>query len=216
MRGAAGMVENDWGKLRQSPCGRLNHRQDCHSPSALLESCSQHEGDGDPAHKAEFPLLRNPSTRRGRLLKRILPIVALAISTGSLAQALDSQTPLPTISLPADLQRILTDYETAWRARDAVTLSRLFTDDGFVLSSGHPPIRGRDAIKEHYSGAGGALSLRALAFATSGSVGYIVGVFSRSMGAPDLGKFTLTLQKRTDGRWLIVSDMDNGNQSPRP
>jgi ketosteroid isomerase-like protein len=30
-----------------------------------------------------------------------------------------------------------------------------------------------------------------------------------------MGKFTLTLRKGTDGRWLIVSDMDNGNRSHR-
>jgi ketosteroid isomerase-like protein len=30
----------------------------------------------------------------------------------------------------------------------------------------------------------------------------------------DDGKFTLTLRKDSDGRWLIMSDMDNGN-APR-
>jgi ketosteroid isomerase-like protein len=31
----------------------------------------------------------------------------------------------------------------------------------------------------------------------------------------DVGKFTLTLRKGADGRWLIVSDMDNGNRPSR-
>lgn len=29
---------------------------------------------------------------------------------------------------------------------------------------------------------------------------------------PDGGKFSLTLRTGADGRWLIVTDMDNGNQ----
>ena len=56
-----------------------------------------------------------------------------------------------------------------------------------------------------------ALALRALAFATEGTVGYIIGGYARETGQPDLGKFTLTLRKDADDRWLIASDMENGN-----
>ena len=35
--------------------------------------------------------------------------------------------PLPSVTLPAALARVLTDYETAWRARDAKALAALFT-----------------------------------------------------------------------------------------
>ena len=38
---------------------------------------------------------------------------------------------------------------------------------------------------------------------------------SRPQGRPDVGKFTLTLRKGADGRWLIFSDMDNGNRPSR-
>jgi ketosteroid isomerase-like protein len=117
----------------------------------------------------------------------------------------------PTISLPAPLARVLTDYEAAWRSKDAAALARLFAEDGFVLSSGRPPVRGRAEIERRYSGSGGPLALRALAFATDGSLGYIIGGFARQAGEPDVGKFTLTLRKGSDGRWLIVSDMDNDN-----
>jgi hypothetical protein len=82
---------------------------------------------------------------------------------------------------------------------------------------GVPPVHGRAAIQQHYARAGGALSLRALAFATSGDVGYIIGAFATAKGAPDAGKFTLTLKKDAGGRWLIMSDMDNGNsRGPGP
>jgi hypothetical protein len=43
-------------------------------------------------------------------------------------------------------------------------------------------------------------------------VGYIIGGYTRHRGDPDVGKFTLTLLQEPDGRWLIMSDMDNGNQ----
>jgi ketosteroid isomerase-like protein len=125
-----------------------------------------------------------------------------------------AQTPaasqLPSVQLPPPLARVLTDYETAWRARDAAALARLFVEDGFVLSNGRPPVRGHPAIERHYTGQGGPLALRALAYATDGAVGYIIGGFARRDGEADIGKFTLTL-RNDGGRWLIVSDMDNGN-----
>src|SRR6266853_4792684 len=101
----------------------------------------------------------------------------------------------PSIALPPDLQRVLTDYETAWRAKDAAALARLFAENGFVLSSGSPMVRGRAAIEKKYTGSGGPLFLRAVACATNGNVGYIIGGFTNRAGAPDGGKFTLTLQK---------------------
>jgi ketosteroid isomerase-like protein len=110
---------------------------------------------------------------------------------------------------------VLRDYESAWRARDAAALAALFAEDGFVLTGGSPPVRGRAAIEKAYTGAGGPLELRALAFATEGAIGYIVGGFAREKGQPDVGKFTLTLRRGTDGRWLIFSDMDNSNQRSR-
>jgi ketosteroid isomerase-like protein len=126
-----------------------------------------------------------------------------------------SATPLPSVKLPPELARVLTDYEAGWRAGDGEALARLFAEDGFVLPNGAPPVRGRAAIQRSYKGPGGALVLRAFAFATEGRVGYIIGGFSRQEGQPDIGKFTLTIRRGGDGRWLIVSDMDNGNRPGR-
>ena len=53
--------------------------------------------------------------------------------------------------------------------------------------------------------------LRAFAYAMHGGVGYILGGYTAKRGLPDSGKFTLTLRKGADGRWLIMSDMDNSN-----
>jgi ketosteroid isomerase-like protein len=41
---------------------------------------------------------------------------------------------------------------------------------------------------------------------------WIIGGFTSERGMPDEGKFTLTLRKDENGRWLIVSDMDNSNR----
>ncbi len=125
----------------------------------------------------------------------ILFLTALGLVTGGSAAPAVERPPQPTVTLPA-------------------ALAILFAEDGFVLSSGNPPVRGRAQIEKHYSGSGGPLSLRALAFATEGSRGYVIGGFSREKGEPDVGKFTLTLRKGPKGRWLIMSDMDNGNSRP--
>jgi ketosteroid isomerase-like protein len=141
----------------------------------------------------------------------VVSVVFLAVSSA----AADQSSPQPpSVKLPHDLARVLTDYEAGWRAGDGAALAQLFDEDGFVLPTGDPAVKGRAAIQRYYKGPGGPLLLRAFAFATEGSVGYIIGGFSRQEGQPDVGKFTLTLRKSTDGRWLIVSDMDNGNRRP--
>jgi ketosteroid isomerase-like protein len=142
----------------------------------------------------------------------------LAVTLMSLMPYAQAQTateaPLPSVTLPPELARVLGDYEAAWQAHDPKKLATLFAEDGFVLSIGHPPVRGRTAIKRQYANAGGPLSLRALAYPTESSIGYIIGGFTRHRGDPDTGKFTLTLRKGADCRWLIMSDMDNGNSRP--
>ena len=145
---------------------------------------------------------------------RLAAIVVLAIVPLAVRGSAQAPASLPSIELPPALARVLTDYEMAWGKKDAAALAALFAEDGFVLSSGVPPVRGRAAIQQHYAKAGGPLSLRALASATSGDVGYIIGAFAMQKGGPDAGKFTLTLKKDAAGRWLIMSDMDNGNSRP--
>jgi ketosteroid isomerase-like protein len=141
-------------------------------------------------------------------------VIALALSCFASPQASRESANVrrePSITLPPELARVLTDYEVAWRAKDAAALARLFAEGGFVLPDGGPMIRGRQAIQNFYHGSGGPLSLRAVAYAVDGNVGYIIGAFARRSSDPDIGKFTLTLKKDGTGQWLIMSDMDNGN-----
>ena len=146
-------------------------------------------------------------------LKATLLCLSLLIGLPLAAQEPAPPPPaaLASVQLPPELDRVLRDYEREWQARSAAGLAKLFTEDGFVLRPGHPPVRGRAEIERAYAGAGGGLSLRAFAFATSDSVGYIVGGFGGG-GGPDAGKFILLLRRTPGGPWLIAADMDNGNR----
>jgi hypothetical protein len=136
----------------------------------------------------------------------------------AVAQAPAAPSPeLPSVALPAELDRVLRDYERAWKAGDAPALAALFSADGFILQNGRAPVRGRAAIARAYAGqAGGALRLRALGYATADTVGYIVGAYSYGDSPVDIGKYTLTLRRPRGGAWEIYSDMDNGNAPRRP
>lgn len=159
-------------------------------------------------------MVEGTTVSRGHMRSAVVLLTLLVIVTGASPAPSTGQAPQPTVTLPAPLARVLVDYELAWQNKDAAALAALFAEDGFVLSNGTPPVRGRAQIERHYLGAGGPLALRALAFATDGSLGYIIGGFARQKGQSDTGKFTLTLRKGPEGRWLIMSDMDNGNTRP--
>jgi uncharacterized protein (TIGR02246 family) len=134
------------------------------------------------------------------------------------AESSPESAPLPSVTLPPAVDRVLRDYERAWRSRDATAVAALFAEDGYVLQSGRNPIRGRAAIANAYKGqAGGPLKLRAFAYATSDTTGYILGAYGYGEGksVPDMGKYTVTLRRSPDGPWLLFSDMDNGNQPRR-
>lgn len=146
------------------------------------------------------------------LLLLAFVLVVVQAQANSQVQEVPIQPQQPSVQLPPQLDRVLTDYEAAWSNRNAAALARLFAEDGFVLPNGSPPIRGRAEVERFYTGKGGPLALRAIAFAAEGRVGYIIGGYAGKKGEPDDGKFTLTLRKGFDGRWLIVSDMDNGNR----
>ncbi len=129
--------------------------------------------------------------------------------------AVDAQTPA-TITLPPAFDRVLRDYEAAWRAGDGARLAALFIEDGFAVQSGSPIRRGRAAIAAGLTKPGGELQLSAFAYSSSGNVGYIVGGFRYPTSPGPGGRFVLALQSGPDGRWLIAADLDNtGPRLPR-
>ncbi|MCA9736399.1 MAG: nuclear transport factor 2 family protein [Gemmatimonadetes bacterium] len=118
------------------------------------------------------------------------------------------------MELPPELERVLRDYEQAWSGGDAEGLARLFTEDGFVPRP-HGWTRGRAAILDAYASTGGDLRLRAHAFATSGTVGWIAGSYGYAEEAAtrDMGRFLLALRRDSaDAPWRIAADLDHGNQ----
>ncbi|MBO1747428.1 YybH family protein [Stenotrophomonas indicatrix] len=147
------------------------------------------------------------------------PLALVLLSGLLLAGPVVAQEPaarLADAALPAALDRVLRDYEQAWRTGDAKALAGLFTEDGFILQSNQPPVRGRAAIEAAYAGQGSSpLRLRALAYAAEESTGYIIGAYTYGNNAGDTGKFTLTLKRVAGGPWMIFSDMDNTNAPPQ-
>lgn len=147
-------------------------------------------------------------------MTRFLTLALLVVTAStSVAQAPQSSSVarLPSIDLPADLDRVLRDYEKFWRAGDVASLAGIFTEDGFASRPGGW-VRGREAIKEAYGRmAGGDLKLRALAYAVSDTVGYIVGgyAYGETAATRDNGKFILTLRRKRGSPWMIASDLDS-------
>ena len=142
-------------------------------------------------------------------------VIALTVAiAGARAGAQAPQTPPdtqmpPVISLPPAFDRVLRDYEAAWRDGDGPRLAALFTEDGFAVQSGSPIRRGRAAIAGGLTKPGGSLQLTAYAYSSSGSVGYIIGGYRYPTTVGAGGRFVLALRSGPDGRWLIAADLDN-------
>lgn len=150
------------------------------------------------------------------LLFSLLSAALSALAVAQTPASPPAAAAAPSIELPADLARVLRDYEKAWTAADTAALERLFVADGYALPNGQPPAVGADAIRAAYAkNAGSPLSLRALHYTQSGDMAYIIGGFGGAPGKPDFGKFVLVLRKDKDGRWLIAADMDNANAVPK-
>ncbi len=120
-----------------------------------------------------------------------------------------------SVTLPPELDRVLRDYERAWRAGDGAAMAALFTEDGFAVQSGRQVARGRAAIAKNLTKPGGALQLTAYAFSTAETVGYVVGGFRYPDTTGPGGRFVLALRTGADGRWLIAADLDNSGPRQR-
>ncbi|HEU0300333.1 MAG TPA: nuclear transport factor 2 family protein [Longimicrobium sp.] len=151
-----------------------------------------------------------------RLLTSTVLLATLCFATPAAVSAQEAPpAPLPSVTLPPELDRVLRDYERNWTSGDEAALAALFTEDGFILQNGRPPVHGRANIQQAYANASGPLRLRALGYAAGDSVGYIVGAFGYGAEDRDMGKFVLALRRAPGGAWMIAADMDNANQMPR-
>ena len=152
------------------------------------------------------------------LFTAVFCATAVLAPVGAQTPSTAEAPPLASITLPPELDRVLRDYERAWRSGDAGAVAALFAERGYVLQAGRMPVRGRAAVAAAYKGqAGGPLRLRAFGYSAGDTTGYILGAYGYGEGTdvPDMGKFTVTLRRDRGGPWQIFSDMDNGNQSRR-
>lgn len=86
--------------------------------------------------------------------------------------------------LPPDLDRVLRNYECAWRAGDALAV--LFVEDGFALQSNRSPMRGRAAVQAAYESQSGApLQLSKFAFSAGDMISYIISAYGHDDGSDD-------------------------------
>jgi hypothetical protein len=139
-----------------------------------------------------------------------LALTLLTLPVSAQEQPTPGFTPLPSITLPPELDNILRDYEAAWQAGNGKALASLFTSDGFV------PIRpgwvqGQEAIESAYENASGQLHLRAVGYAVQDTVGYIIGAYRYGEELVDRGKFILALRRSEGEPWLIAADLDRSN-----
>ncbi len=110
------------------------------------------------------------SSRRERLanvgasqieLLRIDVLISAAVLEPAIAQqpapARSPETVPTPITLPPALDRVLRDYERAWRDGNGTGVAALFTDDGFAVQSGSPLRQGRAAIAQGITRPSGAV-----------------------------------------------------------
>lgn len=138
--------------------------------------------------------------------------ILAALACGPDAPAEGPAPPLPAVTLPAELDRVLRGYEAAYAGHDARALGELFAEDGYLLQPGRPAIRGRAAVARVLSREGGALALVPVAYGMADSVGYIVGTFGAQRTAGEGGKFVLALRREGAGPWRIAADIANPNR----
>jgi ketosteroid isomerase-like protein len=148
------------------------------------------------------------------MFPRLAGVALTVVIAGSHAFGQTPQAPPDTqipavISLPPLFERVLRDYEAAWRDGDGPRLAALFTEDGFAVQSGSPIRRGRAAIAGGLTKPGGTLQLTAYTYSSSGNVGYIVGGYRYPTTVGAGGRFVLALRSSPDGHWLIAADLDN-------
>ena len=144
-------------------------------------------------------------------MRGLFVVVALLAPPVAQVQA-QAIWPLPTVELPGPLVRVLRDYEAAWKAGDGVRLAEVFTADGFILPNGQLPERGTTAIQASHQRPGGELQLVAFGYATSDTVGYIIGGYRYPTTVGPGGKFVLALRRDGKGAWRIAADIENGSE----
>ena len=103
-------------------------------------------------------------------------------------------------------------FEQALQSGDADACARLCAENAILMPPEEPPVKGSEAIRNHFAGLGADSSVNGsvLELNISGDLAY---QHSRvSWGSGDDARYTDSLdvlQKQTDGRWLLLASAWN-------
>ena len=122
---------------------------------------------------------------------------------------------LPTVELPADIDRVIREWERLMRSPDPNGFVALFAEDA-LLSQPTGWARGRDAIANVARNSGTAnVRVRAHQFAVADSIATVTGSLGDATTSRDIAKVTFTLRRGTGG-WLITSFLRENRPTPTP
>jgi predicted TIM-barrel fold metal-dependent hydrolase len=120
------------------------------------------------------------------------------------AAAFNSEKPLPAVTVPDEVARLLSERSKRWN--DAKALAELFTEDCTVLDPEDAMwIRGREAAAQFLSTRfARAYEITPAVWESDGSMARIAGYYTRPERT--FGHVALSLTKGADGRWRIASE----------
>lgn len=118
----------------------------------------------------------------------------------------------------AAIQAADREFERLANAGDAAGIAETYyTEDATVLPPNTPPMSGRAAIREFWTGFIAALKPADVKLDTShveesGDLAYGTGSYSFTAGgAPQSGKFLVVFRRQADGSYKCVADAFSGN-----
>jgi len=146
-------------------------------------------------------------------MKKIALLAALLLAACASMPASDAE--------PA-IRKMDEEFSAAARAGNVEGMMAIYADDAVLMPPNFPAFRGRDAVRQFWSGFLAAGQIDATVAADrviqSGDLAVEIGHYNLKItpkggGAPieDAGKFTLTWQRR-GGQWKGIYDMFNSDR----
>lgn len=156
-------------------------------------------------------------------------LVVLLMAGNACAPAASPPEPKATVEQDmAAIEKIRSDYTSAWKAGDADRIANLYGDDAIALPGNQPTASGRSAIlkfnKDFFDQfTPGSLDLGPQETKIIGDWAFDRGTYtvmatSKAGGQPmnDQGRYLVILQRQADGSWKVARDMDNNDHPPAP
>jgi uncharacterized protein (TIGR02246 family) len=157
--------------------------------------------DGDARHENRQELMR--SSAHSRLSK-------------------EAQMPTARSDYQVEVQKAITVWENAAKAKDADTIASLYVEDATLLPPGAPPVKGRQNIRDFWKAFldAGATEpvLRSASIEGAGDLAYEIGEYQVTMPNPQgggtatqHGKYLVVWKRQSDGSLKMAADMFSSN-----